>query len=127
MKVTREILRSLILEEIESTQHLKAEKDANKALKKALRKGKPLIDLVRQGKVDIPLDDGTRVTLSTDVAPLTRVKQGQPQQILADLQHQNLNVTVKRPVGGGWTATGRLVKPTNPEERGVFLKLSRRI
>jgi|2_EtaG_2_1085320.scaffolds.fasta_scaffold41431_3 hypothetical protein len=126
MRLTRNILRALICEEITSVQHVKAQSDANKAIKKALKTGKPIVDLVTQGKVDIALDDGTKVSLSTDVSPLQRVKQGDTSQILSDLEDKNLNITVKKRIGKVWTATGRLTKVGNPGERGLSLKLSKR-
>jgi len=126
MRLTRNILRSLICEEVKLAQHVEAQSDANKAIEKALKAGKPIVDLATQGKVDIALDDGTKVSLSTDVSPLERVKQGDPGQILSDLTDKNLDITVKKRVGGVWTATGRLTKVGNPEERGFFLKLAKR-
>ena len=125
MRLTRNILRTLICEEVKTVQHVKAQSDANRAIKKALKTGKPIVDLVTRGKVDIKLDDGTEVSLSTDFSPLEIVKQGNTSQILSDLENKNLNVTVKKRIGRVWTATGRLTKVGNTGERGFSLKLSK--
>ena len=112
MRLTRNILRTLICEEVKTVQHVKAQSDANRAIKKALKTGKPIVD-------------GTEVSLSTDFSPLEIVKQGNTSQILSDLENKNLNVTVKKRIGRVWTATGRLTKVGNPGERGFSLKLSK--
>jgi len=122
MKITRNHLRGLIIEEIE---RVKVQSDVKQAMNKIKGSTRALSDLVRKGEVSVDIGDA-KITVKAEKPLTTRVLHDLPaDQIISDIQSdiKNLDVVVQKRVGKGKRIIGNIINPFNPSTRGFNIKL----
>tara|TARA_R110001583_G_scaffold27302_11_gene97819 strand:- start:20023 stop:20409 length:387 start_codon:yes stop_codon:yes gene_type:complete len=124
MKITRNHLRGLIIEEIE---HVKVMGDIEQAMNKITGNTRALSDLVSKGEVSVDIGDA-KVTVKAEKPLTTHVLHDLPaDQIISDIQSdiKNLDIVVQKRVGKGKRITGKITNPFNPKSKdfGFNIKL----
>jgi hypothetical protein len=117
MKITRNQLRGLIIEEIE---RVKVKGDIEQAMNKIKGSTRALSDLVRKGEVSVDIGDA-KITVKAEKPLTTHVLRNLPvDKIVSDIQSdiKNLDVIVQKRVGKGKRIVGKITNPFNPKSKG---------